>query len=62
LGKKHFNKNVFAFWESYSKASILKWEGGGGGFRSENWWQLNAYSLNCDEGKCNRVKLLFAGG
>jgi hypothetical protein len=30
----------------------------GGGVRSENWLQRNAYSLNCDEGKHYRVKVI----
>jgi len=31
---------------------------GGGGVGSENWWQRNTYSLNCDEGKHYRVKVI----
>jgi hypothetical protein len=28
------------------------------GVRSENWWQRNTYSLNCDEGKHYRLKVI----
>jgi hypothetical protein len=36
----------------------IKTEVGGGGVRSENWWQRNTYSLNRDEGKHYRVKVI----